>query len=210
VADYNTIVATEGDTVVDASGVRKMAEYQRIRKQQLLREAEGYLELITSFDDQFAPAMSLRKKIAERALAVLKRLPPTSGFRGHALYLEGQALRALQRYGEAAEPLRQAAELDPENIRLWLALGWCYKRTGRLDLAIQALEEALCVDSSEAIIHYNLACYWSLARNAKLSVAYLARAFELDPNYRDHVLTESDFDPVRNHAEFLSLTSVIV
>lgn len=187
-----------------------MADYQRVRRQQLLREAEGYLELITAFHAPYSAKPALRRTMAERVLATLRRMPPTTGHRGHALYLQGQALRVLSRYKEAVEAFKEAAELDPDNLRLWLALGWCHKRCGRLDLAIQALEEALCVDSSEAIVHYNLACYWSLARNVKLSVAYLARAFELDPDYRDHVHAESDFDPIRQHPDFLSLTSVIV
>ena len=34
---------------------------------------------------------------------------------------------------------------------IWLALGWCYKRTNRLDLAIEALEEGLTVAPDEAM-----------------------------------------------------------
>jgi hypothetical protein len=41
-------------------------------------------------------------------------------------------------------------------------------------------------------------------------VAYLARSFDLDSNYRDLVGSERDFDPIRNHPDFLALTSVIV
>jgi hypothetical protein len=59
-------------------------------------------------------------------------------------------------------------------------------------------------------VHYNLACYWSLAGNVKLSVAYLSQAFDLEPEYRDLVLREADFDPIRNHPHFQALTSVIV
>ena len=46
-------------------------------------------------------------------------------------------------------------------LSLWLALGWCYKRIGRIDLAIESLEEALSIEPNDALIHYNLACYWS-------------------------------------------------
>ena len=84
------------------------------------------------------------------------------------------------------------------------------ERCRRLDLAIQSLEEALEADASQAIIHYNLACYWSLAGNVKLAVAYLSQAFDLEPEYRELVLREPDFDPIRNHPHFQALTSVIV
>ena len=33
---------------------------------------------------------------------------------------------------------------------------------------------------------------------------------DLEPEYRDNVLREADFDPIRNHPHFLALTSVIV
>ena len=125
-------------------------------------------------------------------------------------FLRGQALRIMERYREAIPSLERSAELDPSNIHIWLALGWCYKRSSRLDLAIQSLEEALSVDESQAIVYYNLACYWSLACNPKLALAYLTRAFELEPPYRDLVAEEPDFDPIRSHPGFRELTSVIV
>lgn len=187
-----------------------MPDYSRIRRQQLLREAEGYLDLCTSLSDLWPLSQTSRDRMAKRALDVLTRLDPGTGHRAHALFLAGLAYRTMERFAEAIEPLKQAADLDGDNIHIWLALGWCYKRTGRLDMAIQALEDAMSVDSSEAIVHYNLACYWSLAGNAKLAVMYLSQAFELDSNYRDLVGKEHDFDPIRNHAHFLTLTSVIV
>ena len=49
----------------------------------------------------------------------------------------------MRRYFEALLPLERASRLAPEDIRVRLALGWCYKRTGRLDLAIDSLEKAL-------------------------------------------------------------------
>ncbi|HEY2413907.1 MAG TPA: hypothetical protein VGI40_16770, partial [Pirellulaceae bacterium] len=60
------------------------------------------------------------------------------------------------------------------------------------------------------IVHYNLACYWSLAGNVKLAVAYLSQAFDLEPEYRDLVQHEADFDAIRNHPHFQALTAVIV
>ena len=39
------------------------------------------------------------------------------------LYLQGEALRSLERYADAIVPLRKVAELEPENVRVLLALG---------------------------------------------------------------------------------------
>ncbi|MBX7164880.1 MAG: tetratricopeptide repeat protein [Pirellulales bacterium] len=170
-----------------------MASNDRIRTARTIRAAEGYLEL----------------NLPQYALETLDRLP-----RGHmpsrALYLKGEALRSLQRFDAAIEPLLQAAELDPEDVRVWLALGWCYKRTSRLDQAIDALEHALAADSSEAVVPYNLACYWSLAGNKQRALEYLSTALALNGDFRDLVGEESDFDTLRDDPDFQALVSVIV
>jgi len=95
-------------------------------------------------------------------------------------------------------------------IELYISLAWCHKRSGRLDLAIETLEEALEVDPTEALLYYNLACYWSLAGRKAKVLKLLSKAFYLDGAYRDLVEEESDFDPLRNDPDFIELTSVIV
>lgn len=187
-----------------------MSDLNRLRRQQILREAEGYLDLITVFGDRMPCRPDTRDSLAQRVLDTLDRVENPGGLKAHILFLRGQALRAMDCYVEAVPLLREAAEIEPQNVHIRLALGWCYKRCRRLDLAIQALEEALDADDSYAIVHYNLACYWSLAGNVKLAVTYLAQAFDLEPDYRDLVPKERDFDPVRNHPHFQALTSVIV
>jgi tetratricopeptide (TPR) repeat protein len=189
---------------------KTVADYDRTKRLQLLREAEGYLDLVTSCSDQLPLQPTLRDRLAQRALAVLDSIHTDGLEKEDVLYLRGQAYRVMQRHHEAIQWLEEATEINPENVHTWLALGWCQKRVGRLDLAIQSLEEALAVAPDQAIIYYNLACYWSLANNAKLAIAYLARAFDIDPDYRDLVPTEPDFDAIRQHPSFLELTSVIV
>jgi tetratricopeptide (TPR) repeat protein len=187
-----------------------MSDPQRIRRQQILREAEGYLDLITVFGDRMPCRPDVRDVLAQRVVDTLARIENPGGLKGHMLFLRGQALRAMEEFVQAVPPLREAAELEPQNIHIRLSLAWCYKRCRRLDLAIQTLEEAIEADPGYAIIHYNLACYWSLAGNAKLAVKFLSQAFDLEPNYRDLVPHERDFDPVRNHPHFQALTVVIV
>jgi tetratricopeptide (TPR) repeat protein len=187
-----------------------MSDPNRIRRQQILREAEGYLDLITVFGEKMPCRPDVRDTLAGRVLSTLDRVENPGGLKAHILFLRGQALRAMDRFVEAVPLLREAAEYEPQNVHIRLSLAWCYKRCRRLDLAIQALEEALEADASHAIVHYNLACYWSLAGNVKLAVTYLAQAFDMEPEYRDLIHSEHDFDPIRNHPHFLALTGVIV
>lgn len=184
-----------------------MADPNDLRRRQLLREAEGYLDLLMVFADQWSPRKESRDCLAVRALDVLNRLQDFESGNGHSDYLRGQALRVMERYLEALDHLRKAAKHDPRNIHIHLALGWCYKRIGRLDLAIQSLEDGLDIDSKQGIIQYNLACYWSLASNVRLALEYLARSIELDPAYRDLVDEETDFDPIRDDPGFVALTN---
>jgi tetratricopeptide (TPR) repeat protein len=185
-----------------------VASYSRLRRRQLLQEAEGYLELVVAFVERWSLTPTLRDRVVRRALHVLDRLDDPNCL--SALLLRGRGLRLMDQHDSAVIAFQQAIQRDAENLSAYLELGWCYKRIGRIDLAIQALEDALEVDRSQAIIHYNLACYWSLASNVGLTLVHLAQAFELDESFRDLVATESDFDAVRNHPEFMLLTSVIV
>lgn len=190
-------------------GINVLA-YRQMRRRQILREAEGYLDLAMVYWDRWPLSARLRNRLAKRALNVVARLDSGGAQQPAVLFLRGQALRVMGKYREAIGTLQQAADADPENIHIWLALGWCFKRIGKLDRAIQALEEALAVEDEQAIVYYNLACYWSLANNSKLAVDYLERALDIDPSYRDLIAGESDFDPIRDDPGFRDLTSVIV
>lgn len=164
-----------------------------VRRAKIQREAEGYLEL----------------GMPEYALRALGRLGDPAAFDGETLYLWGEGLRALERFFEALMPLERAAKAAPDDIRVRIALGWCYKRTGRLDLAIDALEQALLVEPEEPLLRYNLACYLSLAGRKRRALRYLSLALASDPAYRELVEAESDFDSLRNDPEFQAICASV-
>ncbi len=187
-----------------------MPKLDNIRREKLIRVAEGYLELAMGTSDQFTLDPRLRDRLAERALDAIAHISPRRHDRARIHFLRGQALRLMENYRDAVKPLEKAAALDADNFVIHLALAWCYKRTGRLDLAIQVLDQARDVAPHEAIIHYNLACYWSLAHNAHRALQCLMYSFELMPSLRDLVAEEADFDPIREDPAFRVLTSVVV
>lgn len=187
-----------------------MPKLDTIRRKKLIHAAEGYLDLATGLTEQLTVNPDLRNCLAQRALDAISALAPSRHDRSRIHFLRGQALRLMENYRDAVKPLEKAAALEAKNHLIHLALAWCYKRIGRLDLAIQVLDKALDVAPQEAIIHYNLACYWSLAHNTQRALQFLLQSFELEPSLRDIVADEPDFDPIRAHPEFRLLTSVVV
>jgi Flp pilus assembly protein TadD len=161
----------------------------RIRRMKFQHQAEGYLEL----------------GLPQQALDVLARLDTTRGSDTRTLSLQGEALRSLERYADAIAPLCKVAEMEPENVQVLLALGWCHKRCGRIDLAIEALDAALAADGDEPLIRYNLACYHSVAGDKPGALRFLEQALSLDPNYGLLINHEPDFDALRNDPEFRAI-----
>lgn len=166
---------------------------QRMSRERLARrlaEAEGYLEL----------------DLPEKAMAVLQGRSDWGTLQFEANLLTGEAYRVLGRYRDAIKPLEKAAALRPGDLNTAIALGWCYKRTHCLAQAIDALERAERAHPDEPLLHYNLACYWCLAGGQDRALMELSLAIELDPELRDRVATETDFDRLRGHPEFDRLT----
>lgn len=153
------------------------------------REAEGYLEL----------------GMHTQALQSLQRRGKLAHSNDHACYLMGECLREMARFGEALYPLRRSVELNPKRTESWLALGWCCKRTGRLDEATRALEQALRSKPDDALVHYNLACYYSLAGRRLDALRRLKQAFDLDASLRALVSDEPDFTPLQSDVGFRML-----
>ena len=156
----------------------------RIKRQ--LDEAEGYLML----------------NLPRLALEILESRADWATMQFEASFLTGEALRSLERYREALKPLEVAAALRPGDTGVAIALGWCYKRTHRLAQAIDALERAGRHNPDEPLLHYNLACYWSLAGNATKALDELTLALELEPELRTLIPDESDFDSIRGNPAF--------
>lgn len=186
-----------------------MTSTERIRRKKWLRQAEGYLELIMSFDDRWPLSPSERTKLADAAIERLDCIAHEMKLQSHDLFLRGQAFRLSGRFDQAISCLNQSLEMKSDNVPGYLALGWCHKRTGHLDLAIDALESALELDGEGSIIHYNLACYWSLSNQPHLATFHLTAALDLNPDFRELIANEPDFDPIRTHPEFVAATKVV-
>jgi tetratricopeptide (TPR) repeat protein len=86
-----------------------------------------------------------------------------------------------------------------------MGLAWCYKRTDQLAKSIEAMHQAYLAHRSEAIVLYNLSCYYSLAGNKEQALSWLGRALRMRPDLRQLIADETDFDPLRNDSDFQHL-----
>ena len=95
-----------------------MVKPERIRRQQLLRQAEGYFELCIASDDLGALTIESRDRLVDRGLTCLDEIGDPNAFRLPMLRLRGQLLRIAERYHEAVEVLQEASELAPDDLEL--------------------------------------------------------------------------------------------
>lgn len=178
--------------------------------EQIFRRASGYIELGELLVTGESDPSPLAAKVLRRALAELDRLPAgrRNGF--EACLLEGEALRALGDWQGAIPFLSRAAGGDVGRLEACLGLGWCWKRLGRIDEAIAALDRGLVRFPSQPILFYNLACYHSLAGNVQAAIDHLTKAIALDGRFRDLTGAERDFDGIRSDPRFVAATHVHV
>lgn len=158
----------------------------KVRRNKLLAEAEGYLAL--EMHDHALRALDAIGDAGKIAFAV------------HALRAE--ILRQKEDYSAAALAFEKALGEKPDEVPLLMGIAWCYKRTDRLPQAIEAMERAYQVSPMEAVVLYNLACYWALAGNKTQALSWLGRALRMDQELRKQIADEHDFDPLRDDPDF--------
>lgn len=156
------------------------------RAKRWLSEAEGYLEL------------GLLAQARERVEAVAK----TGHLAFECAVLLGNLHREKNEHPLAIPHFEAALKLRRGDILATVGLGWSLKRTGCVDRAAAAYEEALKVHPDEGLLHYNLACYRCLQGQAQEALKELQRAVSLDDDYRLLAREESDFDPIKQTPEF--------
>ena len=78
-------------------------------------------------------------------------------------------------------------------------------KQGKLDQAISALTQAVNINPSLAMAHYNLACIYSLKKETNQAMAFFQKAITLDPDYKDHSKNDTDFNNVRHSSIYREL-----
>jgi tetratricopeptide (TPR) repeat protein len=168
----------------------------------LLREAEGYLELVEPSESALEASNDSRFLMARRSLETLERVPRRLPANATVYFLKARCCVLMGELPEAVRLLRRCIRRDEDNIPAWLLLSACYRNLDRLEKAVESLEQALGYDPDQSQVHYDLACYLSLLEHVQLAVLHLERALDLEPKLRDRIALDPDFDPIRADPAF--------
>jgi tetratricopeptide (TPR) repeat protein len=167
------------------------ANPHRIRDRKL-EAARGYLEL----------------GMAERSLRELNEIENPESIPFEFFCLRGEALRSAGRFDDALSDYSRALAEKSTDLQVLMGMAWCYKRTNQLPLAITAMEQAYRTHPKEAIVLYNIACYYSLGGEKTQALSWLGRALRMESSLRRLIPGETDFDPLRNDHDFQNMTEM--
>ena len=84
----------------------------------------------------------------------------------------------------------------PEDSQHWIWLGYATRRCRSIGEAELILLDALRFHESQAMIHFNLACYAAQTGNLEEARARLARAITLNTDIRLMALEDQDLEPL--------------
>jgi tetratricopeptide (TPR) repeat protein len=119
-----------------------------------------------------------------------------------------------------ADPAERRGAVAEESGTIVLALGgargvpfrvsaWEYSfqaehaaRQGDVERARAVMAEGLASYPENATLHYNLACFLSLAGARDDALLHLRRALELDPGLARHAGSDADLEPLRDDPRF--------
>ena len=105
----------------------------------------------------------------------------------------------------AMEHYNTALRIDPEYATAHNNLGNALAAKGELDAAVEHYNAALRIDPEHAAAHFILGCVLAQKNAATDAVAALAKAIELESQFRDRAKTDTDFDSIRDDPAFRKL-----
>jgi len=143
------------------------------------------------------------------ALRELRRIRKTEHCEFDLLLLRAEAFRDLNQFEDAIPCFEQALTLNSANLQAHLGLAWCYKRVNRVSRAIDSLERARQYHPDEPIVIYNLACYFSLLGDKPKAIECLGRSLRMEPQLKQLISDESDFDRLRSDPDFQFVTETV-
>jgi tetratricopeptide (TPR) repeat protein len=115
---------------------------------------------------------------------------------------EGNKSLQQEKWEEAAKNYHKALNHNREFGEAYINLSTAYLRAGKYDEALETLKILEGIKPSALLLHYNLACYYSLTEKTQASLDALKKAIELGYKNYQEIQADPDLRNLRENAEF--------
>jgi len=124
---------------------------------------------------------------------------------GIAWLNRGLSLLELEQFDLALLSFDSALKFQPNSPKIWDKRGYTLVQLGRDEEAIACFDTALKIKPDYAGSYYNRAACYALQQEVDLAVNNLQAAIQLNPQYKEEVLTDINFTAIKQDAKFQSL-----
>jgi tetratricopeptide (TPR) repeat protein len=126
----------------------------------------------------------------------LEKIDPFNRAAPEILALRIEIYRGLEKWELMAQLAKRLTEFLPDDPQWPLSLAYATRRADSIQAAKEVLLNVESKFPKEAIIKYNLACYFCQTADIEIAKSYLKKAFEIDSSWRVAALDDEDLEPL--------------
>ncbi|GJL77982.1 MAG: hypothetical protein NPINA01_09710 [Nitrospinaceae bacterium] len=115
---------------------------------------------------------------------------------------EGNKSLRQGKWDEAEKNYKMALHHNEEFQETFINLSTTYFRAGKYDEALKTLRDLETINASNPLLHYNLACYYSLTKQSKASLNSIKKAVDLGYKDFQEIEIDPDLENMRDDADF--------
>jgi len=148
--------------------------------------------MISNKMGKYQAALSSLKKALER----FSDIEDTE--KARIYYARGKTYRYLKNYKKAISDYDKCLKLAPDYLDAYIGKAWILKRQGKLDEAMDFINQAINMNDNDSVAYFNRACYHNLKGNKKEMEQDLKQAIKLDARLVSNMLIDPDFSGSRD------------
>ena len=125
-------------------------------------------------------------------------------------YNEGNNLLKQSNFEEAISNYKMALHHNKDFEESYINISTAYLRTKQFDLALKYLNILKSINPSHPLLHYNLACYYSLLGKTAMGMEALKEAIQNGFNDQEMLKNDPDIEKLRQNNQFGEVQKVFI
>jgi tetratricopeptide (TPR) repeat protein len=126
--------------------------------------------------------------------AELERIDPFNRAAPEVLAVRIAIYHGLKKWEAMRQIAKRLADFEPNDVQWIVSHAYATRRAESIEAAREILLNAEKRFPTEAIIKYNLACYFCQIGDVETAKSYLKKTFEIDSRWGTHALEDEDLE----------------